>query len=52
MHVIAWLNAHPDLKAGRVEVLGAFLYWLEQSKKITSAAPEVFDKLFEEFKTL
>lgn len=45
-----WANMRPELKAGRVEILGAFLFWVREVKKIAHATEEKFDTLFEEFK--
>lgn len=47
----AYLNAHPLLGAARVELLGAFMHFMMNVKKITTDTATNFDKYLEEFKT-
>lgn len=47
-----FLNERPEIKAGKVEILGAFAHHMEIDKKITHATEEEFRQELEKFKKL
>jgi hypothetical protein len=50
--LLDFVNGHPGMKSGRVELLGAFIHHMENVVKITVASEEEFHKLLEDFKNL
>lgn len=48
--LLQFVNEHPALKSGRVELIGAFVHYMEQVKKITQDTETNFALYLEEFK--
>jgi hypothetical protein len=47
-----FINNLPELKNGRVELIGAFAHHMEYVRKITLATEEQFKGLLEEFRVM
>jgi hypothetical protein len=50
--LIDFLNASPEMKAGKVELLGGFAHWMESIKGITQDTEDGFKNFLEQFKNL
>jgi hypothetical protein len=50
--LLDFVNNLPELAAGRVELIGAFVHWMENEKKITQDTEANFRASLEEFKTM
>lgn len=48
--LLEFVNTRPELKSGKVEILGAFIWWMENVKKVTFASEIDFEEYFENFK--
>jgi hypothetical protein len=51
MKLLDYVNSLPEIKAGKMELLGAFIHYMEHTKKIVFATKEEFNQYFKEFKT-
>lgn len=52
IHVAEFANDSPEFKAGKIELLGAFIFHMEEVKKIPTATESEFREHLESFKTL
>lgn len=50
IHLLNFVNDRPELKSGKVEILAAFIHWMEYTKKVSFATEEDFIKSLKEFK--
>jgi hypothetical protein len=47
-----FVNNHHYMTKGKVEILGAFIHWMENEKHILNATEDRFKEYFEELKNL
>jgi hypothetical protein len=50
IQLVDFINSLPELKAGKVEFIGAFDHWMEHIKSITQATEEEFKRHLDNFR--
>jgi hypothetical protein len=49
--LLDFVNSLPEIKSGKMEILGAFIFYMENIKKVVFATEQEFKTYYKEFKT-